>query len=74
MSLRDDEDASTSTLTALLHARAQAQSAAPALIDRDRTLAYTDIESLSLRLAAGLAQMGVCAGDRIALWLPNLPA
>ena len=28
----------------------------------------------SRRLAAGLASLGVAAGDRVALWLPNIPA
>jgi fatty-acyl-CoA synthase len=60
------------TLPGLLAARASV--ATPALIDRDRLVAYAQIADESRRVAAGLSQLGVAAGDRVALWLPNVPA
>jgi fatty-acyl-CoA synthase len=57
-----------STLTALLDAHASA------LFDRDRPVTYAALADEAARLAAGLRSLGVGAGDRVALWLPNLPA
>jgi fatty-acyl-CoA synthase len=49
--------------------------AAPgALLDRDRPLAYAALAGESASLAAALRELGVRAGDRVALWLPNVPA
>ena len=49
--------------------------AAPgALLDRDRPLAYSALSYDSARLARSLRELGVGAGDRVALWLPNIPA
>lgn len=49
--------------------------AAPgALLDRDRPLAYAALADESARLAGALRELGVSAGDRVALWLPNVPA
>ena len=49
--------------------------AAPgAMLDRERVLAYAALADESARVAAGLRALGVRAGDRIALWLPNVPA
>jgi fatty-acyl-CoA synthase len=62
------------TLCAFLDGLAAAAPDAPALIDRDRLLAYAAFAGESARLAAGLASLGIRAGDRVALWLPNLPA
>jgi fatty-acyl-CoA synthase len=59
-----------STLTALLDGRASAT----ALLDRDRPVTYAALADEAARLAAGLRSLGVGAGDRVALWLPNLPA
>ena len=49
-------------------------SAPGALLDRDRALAYAALADESARLACGLRALGVRSGDRVALWLPNLPA
>jgi fatty-acyl-CoA synthase len=62
------------TLTAFLERLAAAHPGAPALIDRDRPIAYAALADESARVAAGLASLGIGAGDRVALWLPNLPA
>lgn len=49
--------------------------AAPgALLDRERPLAYAALACDSARLARSLRELGVGAGDRVALWLPNIPA
>ena len=45
-----------------------------ALIDRDRPVSAAALADESARLAAGLASLGVGRGDRVALWLPDLPA
>jgi fatty-acyl-CoA synthase len=45
-----------------------------ALLDRDRPIARAALAVESARLAAGLQSIGIEAGDRVALWLPNLPA
>ena len=60
------------TLPGLLEARAHL--ATPALVERDRPVAYAQILDESRRVATGLAALGVGAGDRVALWLPNVCA
>src|SRR4030095_14617962 len=47
---------------------------APAFIHGERTLSFTELLDCSARAAQGLADLGVGPGDRVALWLPNLPA
>jgi len=47
---------------------------APAIIDRGATTSYGELVEASRRAARGLAALGVGAGDRVALWLPNVPA
>ncbi|HXD52667.1 MAG TPA: AMP-binding protein, partial [Burkholderiales bacterium] len=61
--------ASAATLTSLL-----AASAAPALIDRGRSVSFRELADESSRVAQGLRALEVHAGDRVALWLPNVPA
>jgi fatty-acyl-CoA synthase len=48
--------------------------AAPAFIQGDRTLTFAELLDRSARAAQGLADLGVGPGDRVALWLPNVPA
>src|SRR5229473_3258734 len=48
--------------------------AAPAFIHGERTLTFAELLDCSARAAQGLADLGVGPGDRVALWLPNLPA
>ena len=47
---------------------------APALLHGERTISFAELLELSLRAARGLSDLGVGPGDRVALWLPNVPA
>ncbi|KDC47539.1 long-chain-fatty-acid--CoA ligase [Bordetella bronchiseptica M85/00/2] len=51
------------------HARERPE--AVALIDRDRPVTHAALRAGVLDLAGGLAALGVCRGERVALWLPN---
>ena len=44
-----------------------------ALIFGEKSFTYRELDEMSTRIAAGLSGMGFCAGDRIALFLPNIP-
>jgi hypothetical protein len=45
----------------------------PALIYFERPISYRELDELSDALAAGLAAEGVTAGDRVAVYLQNVP-
>lgn len=60
------------TLPALLAAHASRD--APALIERGRPVSFRALESESRRVANGLVRLGIKPGQRVALWLPNVPA
>lgn len=47
---------------------------APALIHGGRTMSFAELLDAAGRVAQGLADLGVTPGDRVALWLPNVPA
>ncbi|MBS0541229.1 MAG: AMP-binding protein [Proteobacteria bacterium] len=47
---------------------------APAFIHGDCTITFQELLELSLRAAQGLKDLGVGPGDRVAVWLPNVPA
>src|SRR5688572_20397280 len=47
---------------------------APAVIHGGDTLSFGELLDRSARAAQGLADLGVGPGDRVALWLPNVPA
>lgn len=61
------------TLTRLLATTAAAQPHDPALICGARRLTFADLDQRSRRLARGFADLGIGPGDRVALWLPNIP-
>jgi fatty-acyl-CoA synthase len=61
-------------LTALLAGHAAREPAGTAIIAGDRRISWAKLEDLSRRAAQGLADLGVRPGDRVALWLPNVPA
>lgn len=44
------------------------------LVDRERSIAYVDLERESARLARALHELGLRWGDRLGVWLPNVPA
>jgi fatty-acyl-CoA synthase len=60
------------TLTELLIRRVAAGGVA--IIDRDKFIYPTALDLESKRVAQGLHDLGVREGDRVALWLPNVPA
>jgi long-chain acyl-CoA synthetase len=45
----------------------------PAIMAEDRTLTYRDLREYVDRVAHGLVSQGVQPGDRVALFLPNIP-
>ena len=45
-----------------------------ALLQGDRTISFLELTESARRAAQGLADLGVGVGDRVALWLPNVPA
>lgn len=45
----------------------------PAIVCGERTVTYRELEAAVGRTAHGLAAMGVAEGDRVALFLPNIP-
>ncbi len=47
---------------------------APAMLYHGGAVSYRALEARSRRVAAGLRALGISAGDRVALWLPNVPA
>ncbi len=60
------------TLTELLARRVAAGGVA--IIDRDKPVTAAALDEESRRVAQGLHDLGVREGDRVALWLPNVPA
>jgi acyl-CoA ligase (AMP-forming) (exosortase A-associated) len=53
------------------HLPLQGNDSAIALITRDRSLSYAELEALTGRVAAWLAASGGRPGDRVATWLPK---
>ncbi len=45
----------------------------PAISYLDREISYRELDELSERFAAGLAGLGIGKGDRVAIFLPNIP-
>jgi fatty-acyl-CoA synthase len=62
------------TLPGLLAEKAAANPEAPALEYADPIITYGELQDRSLRLAGGLQSRGIGLGDRVALWLSNVPA
>ena len=46
---------------------------APAIAFEGRTLSYRELDARASRAAHALEAMGVAPGDRVALFLPNVP-
>jgi long-chain acyl-CoA synthetase len=45
----------------------------PAIVADERTISYRELRGQVDRVAQGLAQRGIGAGDRVGLFLPNIP-
>ena len=60
-------------IAGMLAANAQRQPQAPALIHRDAPISWSELANQAARAAHGLRALGVGAGDRVAIWLPNVP-
>lgn len=63
-----------STIPALVDAAAAAAGDAPAIHYGNETIGYRGLARRSRGVARALAALGIGAGDRVALWLPNTPA
>lgn len=68
------ESFSPQTLSALLAALAVQHSDETALIAGNETISFSVLERNTRRLAGGLAALGIARGDRVAIWLPSVPA
>jgi long-chain acyl-CoA synthetase len=63
----------TGPLHAVMRATAERFPDRPAMTFKDEVLTFADFDRESNRLANGLAPLGLGAGDRVALYLPNCP-
>src|SRR5258708_32914606 len=61
-------------LAMLLSGLAEHRSEDTAFIHGEERLSFGQLNERALRAAQGLAELGVGPGDRVALWLPNVPA
>ncbi|WP_281404322.1 (2,3-dihydroxybenzoyl)adenylate synthase [Streptomyces roseirectus] len=61
------------TFDRLLRAWARAHPHRTALVHRERRLSYAGLEAAADRVARRLAGLGIAAGDRVVLQLPNIP-
>jgi fatty-acyl-CoA synthase len=62
------------TLTALLAELIRDRPDATALVDGDDRPGFAELDERARRVAGALADEGVAAGDRVAIWLPNCAA
>ena len=62
------------TAPALLDASAAAHPDREAMVFGDERVTFADFRHRTLLLARGLAALGIGAGDKVAVWLPNRPA
>jgi fatty-acyl-CoA synthase len=63
-----------SSLTDMLEGLAARTPEAPAIHYGAETITYGALALSARRVTAGLAGLGIGLGDRVALWLPNVPA
>ena len=61
------------TLAELFARRAQEHAGRPLIVARGRASTYRQVDTQSAALAAALAELGIGAGDRVAIDLPNWP-
>lgn len=60
------------TLPALIRYAAARSGSQPAIVDEDAVVSYADLLMQSQSVARSLIGLGVRAGDRVALWAPNM--
>lgn len=60
-------------LASSLEKHAAQSPARPAILFEGRTITYADLDASASRLAQALRALGIAAGDRVALFLPNVP-
>src|SRR2546425_1487403 len=58
---------------ALFEAAAERRPAAPAIHYFDATLSYGELDRMAATLSASLTELGLAPGDRVALYLQNVP-
>ncbi|HZD25326.1 MAG TPA: AMP-binding protein, partial [Alphaproteobacteria bacterium] len=59
------------TVTGMLEALVRRHPDAPAVIYGDQRFSFAELDALGRRAAGGLSALGVKAGERVAMWLPN---
>jgi fatty-acyl-CoA synthase len=64
----------TATAADLVDAVAARYPTREAIVFADDRVTFADLHDRSRRLARGLAAVGIRAGDRVGIWLPNRPA
>ena len=62
------------TLTKFLESRADESGTLPAIHYGEQSISFAELDDRARRVAAGLRDLGVGPGDRVAVWLPNVPA
>lgn len=58
------------SLAAFLESRC---SGAAAILHEERVISYAELLEASQRVAQGLRALGIGSGDRVGIWLPNIP-
>ena len=61
------------SLIRLIAKSAQRNPEATALIHGSETISYANLQTRIHRLAANLTKLGITKGDRVGIWLPNVP-
>jgi long-chain acyl-CoA synthetase len=57
----------------ILTKNAREHGANAAIVLRDAEISYAELDAFSDRFAASLTSLGVVKGDRVAVYLPNIP-
>lgn len=68
------ENLDRQSVPGLLAAVSRRHPDAPALIHGERVYSFAQLDQAARRAATALAELGIGPGDRVALWLPNVPA
>ncbi|SDB72978.1 AMP-binding protein [Belnapia rosea] len=63
-----------STIAAFVDGLASRYGSKTAIIGDDEVVSFSELARRSGQIAAGLTTIGIGPGDRVAIWLPNMPA